>query len=284
MTAIKHGEYFSHKKEDILKSGMLPEEVISFYQVLFENHDKYLEKITSLDLNYDFIDINNHPSVDINAISFTESMKNILKDTLTGVINAIKIFQPDLQLDHLVKDYNANIASFEDALKNFLSNAFDPLKDTATKLKIDTDELIFILNNWFKPLFVSMQKKYMSEKKLKDWHEAQCPFCGYLPDINKIVESKDNKRILHCGLCEYEWQFKRLTCTVCGNEDSETLGFYVFEDDETYRFDYFDECKFYIKTLKIPKKFEDARYDLAVENIITSFLDASAIDMGYKKP
>jgi len=119
---------------------------------------------------------------------------------------------------------------------------------------------------------------------LSDWDSNTCPFCGFYPEMSKIIKNKDNFRMLHCGLCDYEWQFRRIRCAICGNDDKDSLGYYTAEDDDTHRVDFCNECKGYIKTIWVPDEFEESRYDLTVENVITNYLDATLIDMGYNRP
>ena len=97
----------------------------------------------------------------------------------------------------------------------------------------------------------------------------------------KIVDSLDGKRFLHWALCENEWPYERLSCTVCGNKDAQKLGYYITEEKTPYRIDYCDECKAYIKTIRLIKSDDPDKYDLYVENIITPYLDYLAIEKGY---
>jgi FdhE protein len=120
--------------------------------------------------------------------------------------------------------------------------------------------------------------------KQEEWYNHACPVCGYLPDMEKIVESAEGKKYLHCALCEYEWVYRRIGCAVCGSEDADSLGFLEEEKKTPYRIDYCEKCMGYIKSMRIPKFQDMGRYDLAVENILTAYLDTWAIQRGYSRP
>jgi len=118
----------------------------------------------------------------------------------------------------------------------------DTLEAIAHSNNIDTDELLFIAMNVYKPFFVALRTTAVKDSSFFEHTEAYCPSCGFLPDMAKIVEAKNNKRFLHCALCECEWEYKQLKYPACGNEKADLLGYYIYENDEKYRFDYCYKC------------------------------------------
>ncbi len=284
MTILDHSDYLNKNREKIIKADLLQEHIIDFYQSLFDfQKSRYLE---FKDMDTEILKEKNDslPVLESHQLDFPETLQPFLDNALKELLEIIENYQKDFRFDTLESMLHSDYSLYLQLVKELMDRDYDSLEKTATTAKTGLEGLLFVVINLFKPVFIALREIHMIEYDTPDWTEPVCPFCGFLPDMAKIVSSKDNKRLLHCALCENEWQFKRVCCTVCGNQDVETLGFFIYEENELYRFDYCEKCKGYIKTLHIPEQFDDSRYNLTVENIITSFLDASAIDMGYKKP
>ena len=284
---MTNSEYLINRKDEILKEDILSEEIFELYQTLYLFQENFIKIFN--ESNEETLDINIQDLPIIKAENFTipENKKLIFNNSLEELIKILEKNQAGIKIQNLLTTYSDNLEILINSVKLIMSHNLDQLKFIADELKIGTDEYIFILVNWIKPYFISLKDTYKDQLNnidYSDWHEQTCPFCGYYPDISKIVESNDNQRILHCGLCENQWQYKRLSCTICDNEEHGTLGYYQYQDNEIYRIDYCKECSGYIKTIMIPKQFSDERFNLTVENIISNFLDATAIEMGYNRP
>jgi len=58
-----------------------------------------------------------------------------------------------------------------------------------------------------------------------------CPACGELPQVAMLrSEGEGGKRWLLCSLCSTEWEFRRLLCPNCGEEDQDLLPVYTATD------------------------------------------------------
>ncbi len=281
MNEKKHSDYFSEKNAFITEKVALPVHLSEFYRSLFciqEEAHHNLERIT---VDPGFIDRSGLPMVKAESISIPEVAVGVMRDSLGRIIGIVDDAGIDVPVKNILEKFNADRDFFSTCLRLLLNGNAQKLQDQAHKLKIGYDEFIFVLINCMKPFMITLRQKNMENSLSADWRDPTCPFCGYLPVIGKIVESQDNRRFLLCGLCEHEWQFKRLRCVACGSEDPEKLGFYADVDNGMYRFDYCNSYGKYIKTLQIGRGLEDRHYDLTVENLITTFLDASALEMGY---
>lgn len=115
----------------------------------------------------------------------------------------------------------------------------------------------------------------------KHWENSFCPVCGSMPNIGILGGDKEGGMSLVCSLCETQWDFKRLHCPFCGNDNHEWLGYLVTESDEGYRINYCDKCKLYLKVVDIRKKGNV--YSYPVEDILTLPLDILAQEKGYKR-
>lgn len=111
-----------------------------------------------------------------------------------------------------------------------------------------------------------------------EWSEGYCPICGREPKIGEVRED-EGTRYLFCNQCGFEWEYRRIKCPFCGNEEQQTLAYFTIEEDDRYRVDVCNECKRYIKIVD----FRDTRQkaDLDVEDIATLHLDMLANDEGY---
>ncbi len=80
------------------------------------------------------------------------------------------------------------------------------------------------------------------------WEEPICPLCGAGPSMAQLVRtSTGRKRLLVCGCCATRWEYKRIGCPHCGNEEQSQLSI-IEPEDEPFRIDCCQQCKGYIKT------------------------------------
>jgi len=109
---------------------------------------------------------------------------------------------------------------------------------------------------------------------------ATCPFCGELPVVAALrPEGEGGKRSFICGLCFTEWEFRRLLCPACGEEDHQKL-VYQAEDFPDVRVEACDSCNRYLKAVDLTKN------GLAVpevDEMAALSLDLWAVEKGYAK-
>jgi len=87
--------------------------------------------------------------------------------------------------------------------------------------------------------------------------EATCPFCGARPVAGVLRGEGDGaKRWLLCSLCATEWQFRRVVCSNCGEQEKDRLPIYTASDLDHVRVEACDRCKTYIKSVDLttPRK------------------------------
>jgi FdhE protein len=108
-----------------------------------------------------------------------------------------------------------------------------------------------------------------------------CPFCGEKPVAAVLRPEGDGaKRFLLCSLCFTEWEFRRLLCPNCGEEDKEKLPVYTAEEFTHVRVEACDTCKVYLKAVDLTKN------GLAVpevDELASVVLDIWASEHGYTK-
>ncbi|MCK4534442.1 MAG: formate dehydrogenase accessory protein FdhE [Syntrophobacterales bacterium] len=142
------------------------------------------------------------------------------------------------------------------------------------------DLLGFLVEESLRPALEVLSEKYRNIITAGPrWSEGYCPICGREPKISEIRE-EEGKRFLFCGQCGFEWQFGRVKCPFCGNEDQQTLAYFTIEDEEKYRVDVCNVCNKYIKTVDFRET--ERKPNLDVEDIATLHLDILADEEGYE--
>jgi FdhE protein len=116
------------------------------------------------------------------------------------------------------------------------------------------------------------------EESLRPALEKVAARYGREPKIGEIRD-EEGSRYLFCNQCGFEWNYLRIKCPFCGNEEQQSLAYFTIEGDERYRVDVCNECKRYIKIVDFREAKQKA--DLDVEDIATLHLDMLANDEGY---
>lgn len=276
----KHSLNIEKKKDFIIKNGSLPEEMAGFYKDLYTAQEKAYDSFPD-DLD-DLFPVNSdtHPFLEAESVGLSEEIISSLALLLEEIAEIIGRTNPGMDFSLMISSFSEKAG---ESLVKFLQHDFDYFDELASEYRLDISELIFMIHNVFKPLLVRARIASGLSVKKDDWLEGSCPFCGYMPDFSKIVESRENTRKLHCSLCEEEWDFPRLKCHSCGNDEQASLGFFEYEDNPDYRVYYCDKCRSYIKSVRIPKLKEESEYDLTVEDIVTGFLDSTMISKNYNR-
>ncbi len=167
--------------------------------------------------------------------------------------------------------------------KEMVLASFNPPPGVEGEGEAEADEETFDLIAFFveeslRPALEILAERYGETIARSGWSEGYCPICGKEPKIGEIRE-EEGYRFLFCTQCGIEWNFMRVKCPFCGNEEQKSLAYFTVEDDERYRVDVCDNCKRYIKTVDFRSSNE--RADLEVEDIATIHLDMLANEEGY---
>ena len=108
-----------------------------------------------------------------------------------------------------------------------------------------------------------------------------CPRCSSKPLAGVLrPEGDGGKRSLICSLCATEWEFRRIVCPGCGEEDVHRLAVYSANEIAHVRVEACDTCHQYIKTVDLTK---DGHAVPAVDELATIPLNLWAADHGYTK-
>ena len=114
-----------------------------------------------------------------------------------------------------------------------------------------------------------------------DSAEPVCPFCSSRPVAGILRgEGEGAKRSLLCSLCSTEWQYRRIICPNCGEENKDKLPVYTAADPDHVRVEACDSCKTYIKSVDLTK---NGLAVPVVDELATVSLAIWADEQGYTK-
>jgi formate dehydrogenase accessory protein FdhE len=110
---------------------------------------------------------------------------------------------------------------------------------------------------------------------------ALCPFCSRKPALGALRPMGDGgARSMICTFCLAEWEFRRIVCPGCGEENDKKLAVYTASDFDYIRVECCDSCKTYIKTIDLTK---NGRAEPTVDELASAPLDLWAREHGYAK-
>ena len=111
-----------------------------------------------------------------------------------------------------------------------------------------------------------------------------CPFCGGAPQLSFLISkestSESGNRDLLCATCLSTWEFRRVICAKCGEQQPAKLGYFHSPEFDHIRIEACDSCKHYLKGIDL------TRLGLAVplvDEIYGAPLDLWAREHGYTK-
>jgi len=114
--------------------------------------------------------------------------------------------------------------------------------------------------------------------------ENRCPFCGGRPQVaffeNKEQNADAGTRYLLCGTCLTSWEFRRVVCANCTEEEPAKLGYFQSAEFDHVRIEACDTCKRYIKGVDLTRLGHAVPL---VDEIHAAALDLWAQERGYKK-
>jgi FdhE protein len=116
---------------------------------------------------------------------------------------------------------------------------------------------------------------------LEGYTHPPCPFCNRKPAFGVLRQQGDGaRRNLLCGFCLCEWEFRRIVCPACGEEDQAKLPVYTADQFPHMRVECCDACRTYIKSVDLTK---NGLADPLVDELASVPLDLWARDHGYDK-
>jgi len=117
--------------------------------------------------------------------------------------------------------------------------------------------------------------------QLESYTLAQCPLCHRKPAAGILRQQADGGgRNLLCGFCLTEWEYRRVACSGCQEQDHAKLPVYTAESFPHIRVECCDSCRTYLKSIDLTK---NALADPLVDELAFIPLDLWAQERGYAK-
>jgi FdhE protein len=108
-----------------------------------------------------------------------------------------------------------------------------------------------------------------------------CPLCKRKPGGGVLRPLGDGgQRSLVCSFCLAEWEFRRIVCPGCGEENHAKLPVYTADELKHVRVEACDSCRIYIKTVDMTT---NGLAEPVVDEIASVPLDIWAQKQGYTK-
>jgi FdhE protein len=164
------------------------------------------------------------------------------------------------------------------------------LKDRAIYLAAHSDEWDGIFGGRGDPVYAFFirvleqpyyERRAFESKVNTGTVQSNCPFCFEKPIVAVLrPEGDGGRRRLLCGLCFTEWEFRRLLCPGCGEEDKEKLPVYTAAAFSHIRVEACDTCRHYITAVDLTR---DGMAVPEVDEMAALPLDLWAMEHNYEK-
>ena len=142
-----------------------------------------------------------------------------------------------------------------------------------------TDPQEFLLLAFLQPCAEFVRSR--APLQLEGYTYSLCPFCNRKPALGILRQQGDGgRRSLLCGFCLTEWEFRRVICPGCGQEDHAKLPVYTAEEFPHIRVECCDVCQTYTKSVDLTK---NGLADPLVDELASIPLNLWAQEHGYAK-
>ncbi len=174
----------------------------------------------------------------------------------------------------------ARLAEIAHDLRNSNPNSWtDLFTDCWTRIDSPTDPQEFLVLAFLQP--AAEFARAQARLQLDGYTHPLCPFCNRKPASGVLRQQGDGgRRSLLCGFCLTEWEFRRVVCPGCGQEDNAKLPVYTAEELPYIRVECCDTCQTYIKTIDFTK---NGLADPLVDELASVPLNLWAQEHGYAK-
>jgi FdhE protein len=234
-------------------------EVLGFYRRILEFQKGLYDEIAAW----------RTPALDI-ASPFREQLDvELAARHLPGLVALVERSGPSKLAQEAAKIGNASPEQRRQMLNDFLS----------ARDGDDAGPSSFFARVVFQPLAENLAAAQATQ--LAGFSGSVCPVCGARPQVAVLhPEGDGGKRFLVCSFCVTEWEFRRILCPTCGEEDYQKLPRYSADDLPAVRVEACDTCKHYLKSMDMTV---DGLAVPLVDEIATAPLDLRAAEQGYKK-
>ncbi len=156
-------------------------------------------------------------------------------------------------LDVVEKTAPATLAQLARDLRHSNSRLHADLLDRCwTNIESPANPAEFLVQAFLQPYAEFIRSRVPLH--LESYSAPLCPFCNRKPALGILRQQGDaGRRNLLCGFCLTEWEFRRVVCPGCGQEDHAQLPVYTAESFPYIRVECCDACQTYIKSIDLTK-------------------------------
>jgi formate dehydrogenase accessory protein FdhE len=148
-----------------------------------------------------------------------------------------------------------------------------------TNIDAPTDPKEFLVLAFLQPYAEFARSR--APLQLEGYTSVLCPFCNRKPALGVLRQQGDGaRRSLLCGVCLTEWEFRRVICPGCGQEDHAKLPVYTAAELPYIRVECCDACHTYIKCIDLTK---NGLANPLVDELASVPLNLWAQEHGYAK-
>ncbi len=200
-------------------------------------------------------------------------------------VNASRESDPTAMARYLPKLREIVILSGPPEARKFLNARMKTTKEITESITEFWDDpvtqdviLRFVMLSLLQPFAESLATR---GQHVRDTLARRCPFCGAPPIAAVLREEGDGgRRMLLCSLCSMEWEFRRVLCPNCGEEDKEQLPIYTSDEFTHVRIEACDKCHTYLKAIDMTK---NGLAIPVVDELASVSLNVWAEENGYTK-
>ncbi len=122
-------------------------------------------------------------------------------------------------------------------------------------------------------------RKNTADLNTNSWINGHCPICFHEPHYG-LIRAEDGKKVMECWLCGIQWEFPRLQCPYCENENQDQLGFFTLSANDLCRVYFCNNCSSYHKVFDSRKT--GSQLLLEIHNIASLSHDLYAEAEGFR--
>jgi FdhE protein len=210
-----------------------------------------------------------------------QRLEHVFRNGATADLDSAELLASFPAFLSLVEEHGpARLAQVAHDLRSSNPNSWtDLFTECWTHIDAPTDPREFLVLAFLQP-YAELARSRAS-LQLEGYTSLLCPFCNRRPALGILRQQGDGgRRSLLCGVCLTEWEFRRVVCPGCGQEDHAKLPVYTAAELPHIRVECCDECKTYIKCIDLTK---NGLADPLVDELASIPLNLWAQEHGYAK-
>jgi len=225
-------------------------------------------------------------------LEFQKAPYEAIASRSAPAVNRGAAFREQLDVDTALQQLPALLALVQKSAPSKLAKQAAEIGQTSSEQRRQMlHDFLFVpegdetaANSFFARVLFQPQAEFLAATpaaELSGFSGPACPVCDGKPQVAVLrPEGNGAKRSLVCSFCATEWEFFRVVCPVCGEEDHPKLPRYAAEGDSVVRVEACDTCKYYLKVVDMTV---DGLAVPQVDEIATLPLDLWAAEQGYTK-